>query len=129
MKFILKEKRAAFKRFKRGFVLSIILGLVPASAENVPLQVEAYSQYNPLAYVYLNFLQITSLENNLVIQSIKMNRGNCNVGGLADAKKAVVSFNKRLDYGQVWSNIPVANCQKVLEAEITTNQGTFMFNW
>lgn len=122
-----------------SFILSFSLFVCACTDYESPIEVEVYPLFNIYdlprnspylsdAYLGRNFMYITAVADDVVIESIKMNRGNCNVGGFREPKKAVVEFNKKLDYGQVWS-VPIVNCTKVLESEIETNYGTFIFEW
>ena len=109
-------------------ILSMLccLLLVGCLEEEAPIEVSAYSQYNPLLYREVNFLKITSLADSVHITGIKLNRGNCAVGGVLDS--GITKFDKVLNYGQSLQ-LPVAKCENVLEVEVETDKGTWSFNF
>lgn len=74
-------------------------------------------------------LTMTSLENDIIIQSFSLNRGNCLISYPGRGQ----NVNKRLGYGQTLtfttpSNDTFTKC-KPLELTVQTNKGTYTYNW
>lgn len=72
---------------------------------------------------------ITSIDNEVIIKSLVLNRGNC-VISTADRGENV---NKRLGFGQSYTftsptNKSFSQCRP-LELVVSTNKGSFTFSW
>lgn len=67
-------------------------------------------------------LTITALDENVTVEAIKINRGNC-----------PANSHKKLPYEITFGNSLIVDatvaCDKVIETEITTNKGNFTFTW
>lgn len=76
-------------------------------------------------------LTIKSLTDEITIQSVQINRGNCE--WLADFQRRDAVFQsvylpKRLGYGEVVSN-GIYNCDGILEAIVETDRGSWTFGF
>ena len=99
-----------------------------AIAQPSPLDMAAYTQSGQ------NILEFTALENNLQINNIIVNKGNCETK-LVDSQMAMLkrkprpSYPVTLQYGQAtkaWTFMKGCNLREVT-AE--TNQGDWTWNW
>lgn len=102
---------------------------LPALADNAPLSVNAQGTYLPKVNFPVWQLTLTSLENDITIQSITLNRGNC----LISMSGRGQNVNKRLGYGQALSFTTPSNSSftqcRPLELSVQTSKGAFTFNW
>jgi hypothetical protein len=83
--------------FKHVLTAVLLIGSFSALAGTTPLSVKSQATYlinNPNYPVWQ--LTLTSLENDITIQSITLNRGNCLISMAGRGK----NVNKRLGYGQ-----------------------------
>ncbi|HAD39612.1 MAG TPA: hypothetical protein DCF88_05745 [Plesiomonas shigelloides] len=74
-------------------------------------------------------LTVTSLDNDITIESLTLNRDNCLISINGRGK----NMSKRLKYGQTFSFTTPSNrgftqCRP-LELTVGTNKGPFTFNW
>ena len=72
---------------------------------------------------------ITSVDDDITIKSLMLNRGNCVISTVDRGK----NVNKRLGFGQSYNfnsptNSSFSQC-KPLELVVGTNKGTFTFSW
>jgi len=99
-------------------------------ASNLPLTVQSQGTYianNTFLPAWQ--LTLTSVDNDLTIQSFTLNRGNCVISLPGRGK----NVNKILQYGQsisftTPSNDNFTKC-KPLELVVQTSKGSFTFNW
>jgi hypothetical protein len=99
----------------------------PTMSYNNMLKVEKAG--NPFQGTYelnsLLFMKITSMVDDIEIEKLTLNRGNCSKFGLInDGKKATLP--KRLKYADsfyVVTSIEIEGCRPILETEIDTNLG------
>ncbi|MCS3608484.1 hypothetical protein [Erwinia rhapontici] len=99
-------------------------------ASDTPLSVQSMNTYlvnNVNLPVWQ--LTLTSTENDLIIQSFTLNRGNCLISYQGRGK----NVNKHLSYGQSLtfttpSNDSFTKC-KPLELTVETSKGAFTYNW
>ncbi|WP_086872885.1 hypothetical protein [Kosakonia pseudosacchari] len=115
-----------FKTLLTTLLLAVSL---PLLAENAPLSVNAQQAYLPRVNFPVWQLTLTSLDNDITIQSLSLNRGNC----LISMSGRGQNVNKRLGYGQTLSfttpsNSTFTQCRP-LELTVQTSQGNFTFNW
>ncbi|MBA0167879.1 hypothetical protein [Pectobacterium sp. CFBP8739] len=116
--------------FKYVFAAALLISSFTTLANAVPLSVSSQGTYlinNPNLPVWQ--LTLTSLENDITIQSLTLNRGNCLISITGRGK----NMNKRLGYGQTFSfttpsNSGFTKCRP-LELTVQTSQGPFTFNW
>ena len=94
-----------------------------SSANDTPLRLSYY-----IFHVNFAILEITVLDNNVIIKDIILNRGNCKVNQLADAfsRKMRKPFPVKLNYGTTIKR--GTSCSKILEAEVVTENGNYTFN-
>lgn len=115
-----------FKTLLTTLLLAVAL---PALADNAPLSVNAQGTYLPKVNFPVWQLTLTSLENDITIQSITLNRGNC----LISMSGRGQNVNKRLRYGQTLSFTTPSNSNftqcRPLELSVQTSKGAFTFNW
>lgn len=115
-----------FKTLLSSLLLAIAL---PVLADNAPLSVNAQGTYLPKVNFPVWQLMLTSLENDITIQSINLNRGNC----LISMEGRGHNVNKRLGFGQTLSFTTPSNSSftkcRPLELSVQTSQGVFTFNW
>jgi len=116
--------------FKTLFTTMLLAVALPALADTPPLSVNSQGTYlinNPNLPVWQ--LTLTSLENDITIQSITLNRGNC----LISMSGRGQNVNKRLRYGQTLSFTTPSNSNftqcRPLELSVQTSKGAFTFNW
>ncbi|WP_449547479.1 hypothetical protein [Lelliottia amnigena] len=115
--------------FKTLLTTLLIAVALPALADNAPLSVNAQGTYLPKVNFPVWQLTLTSLENDITIQSITLNRGNC----LISMSGRGQNVNKRLGYGQTLSFTTPSNSKftqcRPLELSVQTSKGAFTFNW
>ena len=115
-----------FKTLLTTLLLAVAL---PALADNAPLSVNAQGTYLPKVNFPVWQLTLTSLENDITIQSITLNRGNC----LISMSGRGQNVNKHLGYGQALSFTTPSNSNftqcRPLELSVQTSKGAFTFNW
>lgn len=112
--------------FKIVLAAVLLASSISAVAGNAPLSVSTKGVYvinNPNLPAWQ--LTLTSLDNDITIQSMLLNRGNCNVTPSGKGKHLV--------YGQTFSFTTPSSegfikCRP-LELTVQTNKGTFNFNW
>lgn len=116
-----------FKTLLTTLLLAVAL---PALADTAPLSVNSQGTYlinNPNLPVWQ--LTLTSLENDITVQSITLNRGNC----LISMSGRGQNVNKRLGYGQTFSFTTPSNSSftqcRPLELTVQTDKGPYTFNW
>ena len=103
-----------------AFLTSILLFplLAVAGGGNPPVQIELGEN----SVWHTPQLRITALDNEIVVQSVKVNRGNCKV--LPQDKLPV-----KLRYGRMLK-VEVNQCSgKILEVEVSTNIDTLTFTF
>ncbi|MGL5455532.1 MAG: hypothetical protein ACRDB3_11635 [Citrobacter telavivensis] len=115
--------------FKTLLTTMLLAVSLPSLAENAPLSVNAQQAYLPRVNFPVWQLTLTSLDNDITIQSLTLNRGNC----LISMSGRGQNVNKRLGYGQTLSfttpsNSTFTQCRP-LELTVQTSQGDFTFNW
>lgn len=115
-----------FKTLLTPLLLAVVF---PALADNAPLSVNAQKAYLPKVNFPVWELTMTSLENDITVQSFTLNRGNC----LISMPGRGLNVNKRLGYGQTLSfttpsNSTFTQCRP-LELTVQTSQGAYTFNW
>lgn len=115
-----------FKTLLTTLLLAVAL---PSLAGNAPLSVNAQQAYLPRVNFPVWQLTLTSLDNDITIQSLTLNRGNC----LISMSGRGQNVNKRLGYGQTLSfttpsNSTFTQCRP-LELAVQTSRGDFTFNW
>lgn len=115
-----------FKTLLTTLLLAVAL---PSLAGNAPLSVNAQQAYLPQVNFPVWQLTLTSLDNDITIQSLILNRGNC----LISMSGRGQNVNKRLRYGQTLSfttpsNSTFTQCRP-LELSVQTSKGAFTFNW
>lgn len=100
-------------------------------ASNTPIKVDANGEQLSAGTVSFPVWRytITSVDNDVTIKSLVLNRGNC-VISTADRGDNV---NKRLGFGQSYSftsptNKSFSQCRP-LELVVGTNKGSFTFTW
>ena len=100
-----------------------------SSANDTPLRLSYYTQQDAIFHVNFAILEITALDNNVIIKDIILNRGNCKVNQLADtfSRKMRKPFPVKLNYGTTIKR--GTSCSKILEAEVATENGNYTFNW
>ncbi|EPH2853901.1 hypothetical protein P5G64_09860 [Serratia nevei] len=115
---------------KNTLATVLLIGSFSAFAGTTPLSVKSQATYliNNSNYPVWQ-LTLTSLENDITIQSLTLNRGNCLISMAGRGK----NVNKRLGYGQTLSFTTPSNngfnkCRP-LELTVQTSKGDFTFNW
>ncbi|SUW65473.1 Uncharacterised protein [Buttiauxella agrestis] len=115
--------------FKTLLITLLLTVALPALADNAPLSVNTQGTYLPKVNFPVWQLTLTSLENDITIQSITLNRGNC----LISMSGRGQNVNKRLEYGQTLSFTTPSNSNftqcRPLELSVQTSKGAFTFNW
>ncbi|CAI1017385.1 hypothetical protein [Serratia liquefaciens] len=115
---------------KNALAAVLLVGSVSALAGTPPLSVSSQATYlinNRNLPVWE--LTLTSLDNDITLQSLTLNRGNCLISMAGRGK----NVNRRLGYGQTLSFTTPSNggfsqCRP-LELTVQTNKGDFTFNW
>jgi len=115
--------------FKTLLITMLLAVALPTLADNAPLSVNAQETYLPKVNFPVWQLTLTSLENDITIQSITLNRGNC----LISMSGRGQNVNKHLGYGQALSFTTPSNSNftqcRPLELSVQTSKGAFTFNW
>lgn len=116
--------------FKHVLTATLLIISASALADTAPLSVNSQGTYlinNPNLPVWQ--LTLTSLENDITIKSLTLNRGNCLISNAGRGK----NMNKRLGYGQTFSFTTPSNSNftqcRPLELTVQTNKGPYTFNW
>ena len=116
--------------FKHIFAAVLLITSTTVLADTVPVSVNAQGTYlinNPNLPVWQ--LTLTSLENDITIQSLTLNRGNCLISIAGRGK----NMDKHLGYGQTFSFTTPSNSNftqcRPLELTVETSKGPYTFNW
>ncbi|CNJ35805.1 hypothetical protein [Yersinia frederiksenii] len=116
--------------FKHLLTAALLIISASALADTAPLSVNSQGTYlinNPNLPVWQ--LTLTSLENDITIESLTLNRGNCLISIAGRGK----NMNKRLGYGQTFSFTTPSNSNftqcRPLELTVQTSKGPYTFNW
>lgn len=116
--------------FKHVLTAALLIISASALADTAPLSVNSQGTYlinNPNLPVWQ--LTLTSLENDITIQSLTLNRGN----GLISIAGRGKNMNKRLGYGQMFSFTTPSDSNftkcRPLELTVQTTKGPYTFNW
>ncbi|WP_148785599.1 hypothetical protein [Campylobacter concisus] len=112
-------------------ILALFLLLISyqANANEIPVKMSYYTEIDRLFKVPYAVIEITSLSNDLVIEDIKLNRGNCSINAGVDpfTGKREKLFPMKLQYGN--SKKRATTCNKILEAEVITKEGSWTLTW
>lgn len=115
---------------KSALAAVVLVGSFSALAGTAPLSVSSQATYlinNRNLPVWE--LTLTSLENDITLQALTLNRGNCLISMAGRGK----NMNKRLGYGQTLSFTTPSNGNfskcRPLELTVQTDKGDFTFNW
>jgi hypothetical protein len=79
------------------------------------------------------WLEVTSLVDQITVNDIIINRGNCHLSSQLPTDEngrtlpPIPYSPKTLKFGEFTMDLPIV-CQ-VLEADVSTDQGNFQFNW
>jgi len=113
------------KRFFSLCVVSILLGS-QLVAQNAPIKISLENFYNQLFGFSYPKIHITSLEDNLEIRNVIVNKGHCK---LLNGKPIKNLFPKKLNYSQK-VDIPLSTSCDILRIDVLTNMGDWsMENW
>lgn len=115
-----------------SFLISgLLLSSFQVVAADTPIKVDSHGEQLRVGAVSFPVWRytITSVDNDVTIKSLELNRGNC-VISTADRGRNV---NKRLGFGQSYSftsptNQSFSQCRP-LELVVGTNKGSFTFKW
>lgn len=115
-----------------SFLISgLLLSSFQVVAADTPIKVDSHGEQLRAGTVSFPIWRytITSVDNDVTIKSLVLNRGNC-VISTADRGQNV---NKRLGFGQSYSftsptNESFSQCRP-LELVVDTNKGSFTFKW
>nr|WP_314747081.1 hypothetical protein [uncultured Campylobacter sp.] len=106
----------------------LLVGCGGNETREAPLKITSSTQANRLSGVRYSIVEITSLSNNLVIEDIKLNRGNCVIRKMMLTNGQIEElFPMKLTYGN--SVKRTATCKKILEAQVVTSDGSWTFTW
>lgn len=100
---------------KRILLLLLCCAITPVYAVNLQVQIQDY--YNPLAQANGQHVFITSKEDNVKINNVVINRGNCRIGTPAR------NYRVTLGFGQKIRVTPLVGCT-VMEIKIDTDKGS-----
>ncbi|WP_235895503.1 hypothetical protein [Yersinia alsatica] len=114
----------------KNILTTILLSIgFPALADSAPLSVDAQGTYLPKVNFPVWQLTLTSLDNDITVQSLILNRGNCLISIAGRGQ----NMNKHLRYGQTLSFTTPSNSNftqcRPLELTVQTSRGAFTFNW
>ena len=117
---------------RHSFLISgLLLASFQVVASDTPIKVDSHGEQLRAGTVSFPVWRytITSVDNDVTIKSLVLNRGNC-VISTADRGENV---NKRLGFGQSYSftsptNQSFSQCRP-LELVVGTNKGSFAFKW
>ncbi|MFS4412262.1 hypothetical protein [Providencia sp. T47] len=113
------------------FVSSLLLYSTTSFAANLPIKVDAKGdelRAGNVAFPIWRYT-ITSLDDNITLQSLVLNRNNC----LISTNDRGQNTNAKLKFGQSYtftspSNSSYTQC-KPLELIVNTNKGSYTFTW
>lgn len=96
-----------------------------SSANDTPLRISSY--IIPDSIFKFIMIDITALDDNIVIEDVTLNRGNCNYHPHLDiySFKLIEPFPRKLNYSDTITL--ETNCNKILEIEVITNRGNYTF--
>ncbi|MBD9417646.1 hypothetical protein IB259_00235 [Achromobacter sp. ACM04] len=109
---------------KLGGLALLIFGLSGCGGSEPPFKVEAFQKKNPYFNVPYGEVRINATTDEVVIESLKLNRGNCKVQviyGLTDLPRTI-------KFGQSLELASVGQCN-IQEAEITANGTVWKFSF
>lgn len=115
---------------KTVLAVTLLATSISTFAANSPITVQSRGIYiGNNANLPAWQLTLTSVDNDITVQSFTLNRGNCVISYPGRGK----GVNKRLQYGQSLSfstpsNSGFTQCRP-LELTVQTNKGAFTFNW
>lgn len=73
-------------------------------------------------FLFSPIVKITSVADEVTVNSIKLNRGNCKPNNSYDTLPQKLTFGKSLNIGFI-------GCQNLLEVSLETSQGDFDFSF
>lgn len=93
------------------------------------VKVETYNKINPIWHLEYILVKIFSVVDEVVINDVILNRGNCKIENIDVFSKRPI-IPKNLKFGESVSVSFSAPCEKALQLDIITNQGnwTWTFN-
>jgi len=108
---------------KRLMAMCVILMVSDANlmAQNAPIKISLEDFYNQFYGIRYPKIHITSVEDNLNIKNVIVNKGHCKLLSDAPIKNL---FPKKLQYSQR-VDIPLSPRCNVLRIDVETNQGTW----
>lgn len=121
---------ARLKTFLAGALLSLPL-FVSANNEDAPLQIDANADVSCSADICLEVFNwtITSLDDDLEINNVIINRGRCQINTPNGGK----GENRVLQYSDTWSFTTPTDQNyrrcRPLEAKVQTNRGEWSFTF
>lgn len=109
---------------------SFLLFSLPSHAADLPIKVDARADkiHQGLTFPVWRYT-ITSMDNNITLQSLELNRGNCKISTNDRGKNT----NVRLGFGQSYTftsptNSSYTDCRP-LELIVNTDKGSYTFTW
>lgn len=107
-----------------------LLFCLPSRAADLPIKVDARADkiHKGLTFPVWRYT-ITSMDNNITLQSLELNRGNCKISTNDRGKNT----NVRLGFGQSYTftsptNSSYTDCRP-LELIVNTDKGPYTFTW
>ena len=96
-----------------------------SGANHTPLRISSY--IIPDSIFKLIMIDITALDDNIVMEDVTLNRSNCNYHPNLDifSFKLIELFPRKLNYSDTITL--ETNCNKILEIEVITNIGNYTF--
>ncbi|MDH0357110.1 MULTISPECIES: hypothetical protein [Morganella] len=110
---------------------SFLLFSLPSHAADLPIKVDAKADkkhFGGITHPLWRYT-ITSMDNNITLQSLELNRGNCKISTNDRGKNT----NVRLGFGQSYTftsptNSSYTDCRP-LELIVNTDKGSYTFTW
>ena len=105
---------------KTFYLTALLFGLSACSESSPPVKIETFDRVNPIFKVKYTEVKVTAISDEIEVENIVVNRGNCKMEG----KK----LPKILKFGESVSVSFSTPCS-ASEVEIVTNDGNWTMNY
>ena len=105
------------------FTVLLVLFSTTASAQPTqsPVEVQFGHQSDPMSGMRYTVAYITAVGENVTLTGLRVNRGNCRESIGNPAVPLPIAFGQTVKYLYM-------KCERLIEAEVYTNQGNWVFN-
>lgn len=113
------------KFFSILFVSILFLSACSDKArEEAPLKVHIGTHYNEIWNYYSPSITIVSTVDNLAVESLVVNRGNCKTSFAFTGRLC-----KNLKYGQSCETTTAKDCREILHIKVETDKGSWEYKF